>query len=101
MSKALAALQKFKVFPTMAKYMTDKVVLVAGGGTGIGFAIAKRFIDLDALVVITGRRESKLSDAVLELGHNASTSLETLLKAALRRELSNRFWRQRADWTYW
>ena len=52
--------------------MKDKVILVTGGGTGIGKAIAKRFIDLGAFVVITGRRESKLSDATEELGKNAS-----------------------------
>ena len=52
--------------------MKDKVVLVTGGGTGIGLAIANRFIDLGAFVVITGRRESKLSDAVEKLGSRAS-----------------------------
>lgn len=52
--------------------MKDKVILVTGGGTGIGKAIAQRFIDLGAFVVITGRRESKLSDATEELGKNAS-----------------------------
>lgn len=52
--------------------MKDKVILVTGGGTGIGKAIARRFTDLGAFVVITGRRESKLSDATEELGKNAS-----------------------------
>jgi len=70
---------------------------VVGNDVGIGFAIAKRFIDAGALVVITERRESKLSDAVSELGHNASTSLKTLLKPALLRGISKRLWRQRAD----
>lgn len=52
--------------------MKYRVVLVTGGGTGIGKAIAQRFIDLGAFVVITGRRESKLADATEELGENAS-----------------------------
>jgi len=52
--------------------MKDKVVLVTGGGTGIGKAIAQRFIDLGAFIVITGRRESKLSSAIEELGKNAA-----------------------------
>lgn len=52
--------------------MKDKVVLVTGGGTGIGKAIAKRFIQLGASVVIAGRRESKLSETAKELGAKAS-----------------------------
>ena len=52
--------------------MKDEVVLVTGGGTGIGKAIAQGFIDLGAFVVISGRRESKLSEATEGLGVNAS-----------------------------
>ena len=52
--------------------MQDNVVLVTGGGTGIGLAIAQRFIDLGAFVVITGRRESKLSVATEGLGKQSS-----------------------------
>ena len=52
--------------------MKDKVILITGGGTGIGKAIAKRFIDQDARVVITGRREDTLKSATSELGKNAT-----------------------------
>ncbi len=52
--------------------MKDKVVLVTGGGTGIGKAIAKCFVDLGAFVVITGRREAKLTKTAEELGKNVS-----------------------------
>lgn len=53
-------------------YMADKIVLVTGGGSGFGFAIAKRFVECGAKVIITGRNEKKLESAVKSLGNNAS-----------------------------
>lgn len=41
--------------------MKNTVILVTGGGTGIGKAITQRFIDSGAFVVITGRREAKVT----------------------------------------
>jgi uncharacterized oxidoreductase len=38
-------------------------VLVTGGGTGIGFALAERFIQAGSNVIICGRREDKLKEA--------------------------------------
>ncbi|MGY6647732.1 SDR family NAD(P)-dependent oxidoreductase [Wenyingzhuangia sp. IMCC45574] len=46
--------------------------LVTGGGTGIGLGISKAMIEAGAKVVITGRREAVLQEAVSELGANAS-----------------------------
>lgn len=47
-------------------------VAVTGGGTGIGFAVAARFASAGDQVMITGRRENLLKEAVGRLGANAS-----------------------------
>jgi NAD(P)-dependent dehydrogenase (short-subunit alcohol dehydrogenase family) len=36
--------------------LQGKVAVITGGNSGIGLAVAKRFVAEDALVVITGRR---------------------------------------------
>jgi len=47
-----------------------KVAVVTGASTGIGFAIAKRFVDEGAFVFITGRRQEELGEAVKAIGSN-------------------------------
>lgn len=46
------------------KNFKNKVVVITGGATGIGFALAKRFGKEGAKVVIGGIREHRLSEAV-------------------------------------
>lgn len=58
-----------------------KVTLISGGGTGIGFGAAKRFIDEGAKVVITGRREDKLKSACAELGDACTYSVGDVTSA--------------------
>ena len=36
-------------------YLSDKIVLVTGGGSGFGYEIAKRFVECGSKVIITGR----------------------------------------------
>ena len=43
--------------------IAHKTVLVTGGGSGIGLAIAKRFLDAGSQVVVCGRRADKLAEA--------------------------------------
>jgi citronellol/citronellal dehydrogenase len=48
--------------------LSDTVVLVTGGGTGLGFAAARELVACGASVVIAGRREEVLAAAADELG---------------------------------
>jgi 3-oxoacyl-[acyl-carrier protein] reductase len=45
-----------------------RIVVVSGGGTGIGLAVARRMSQAGDRVVIVGRRESVLKDAAAGLG---------------------------------
>lgn len=58
--------EKIKV--PAGQLMRGRRVLITGGGSGIGFAIAKRCLDEGAAVLITGRDELKLRGAKESLG---------------------------------
>ena len=48
--------------------LNDKRIVITGGGSGLGYAMAKKFVSEGAKVVISGRNESKLKKAVESLG---------------------------------
>jgi NAD(P)-dependent dehydrogenase (short-subunit alcohol dehydrogenase family) len=52
--------------------LNDKLAVITGGGTGLGFGIAKGFSEAGARVVITGRREEVLRNACSKLGKNVN-----------------------------
>src|ERR1700676_1414385 len=53
---------------TIMGKLQGKVAVVTGGTSGIGFAIAKRFVDEGAYVFITGRRQKELDEAAKAIG---------------------------------
>ncbi|GEK29224.1 SDR family oxidoreductase [Furfurilactobacillus siliginis] len=52
----------------MGTRLAGKVAIVTGGSLGIGYGIAKRFVDEGAKVVITGRHEDVGEKAAREIG---------------------------------
>jgi NAD(P)-dependent dehydrogenase (short-subunit alcohol dehydrogenase family) len=51
--------------------LENKVAVITGGNSGIGFATAKLFIAEGAKVIITGRKQASVEKAVEELGDQA------------------------------
>jgi len=58
----------------------DKVVVITGGNSGIGYAAAKEFKAHSANVIITGRREDALNKAAMELGVTGKLADQVNLK---------------------
>jgi NAD(P)-dependent dehydrogenase (short-subunit alcohol dehydrogenase family) len=52
--------------------LRNKRILITGGGTGLGKAMAARFLELGATVYICGRREEVLEDTAAELSARGS-----------------------------
>ena len=48
--------------------LTNKVAVITGGNSGMGLATARLFVQEGATVIITGRRERELDDAVRSIG---------------------------------
>ncbi|QWA11417.1 glucose 1-dehydrogenase [Sodalis ligni] len=51
--------------------LNGKIAVITGGNSGIGFAVAQRFVREGAYVFITGRRQGELDSAAASLGANA------------------------------
>ena len=53
-----------------SEYLKGRVALITGGTSGIGYSIAKAYLNAGASVIITGRNESKLRCAYNSLISN-------------------------------
>jgi len=51
--------------------LSGRTALITGGGSGIGLATAKCLAACGAKVILAGRREKELNDAVAEIGRSA------------------------------
>lgn len=49
-------------------YLTGRTALITGGTRGIGYAIAKQFLENDATVIVTGLTSQEVEDACQKLG---------------------------------
>jgi NAD(P)-dependent dehydrogenase (short-subunit alcohol dehydrogenase family) len=58
--------------------LRDKRILITGGGTGLGKAMARRFLELGATVYICGRRQQVLTQTVTELNPIAPARIHSL-----------------------
>src|SRR3546814_13152288 len=55
---------------------TGNTILVTGGGSGIGEALAQRFHDLGNTVIVAGRRQEALDRAIAGREHMAAMTLD-------------------------
>ena len=60
-------IHNLKKIPKMDLKLSDKIVFVSGSTAGIGFAIAKKFLEQGAQVIINGRTKEGVEKAVDEL----------------------------------
>jgi NAD(P)-dependent dehydrogenase (short-subunit alcohol dehydrogenase family) len=54
------------------KKLSNKTAVITGGNSGIGLATAQEFIAQGAKVIITGRNQKSIDEAIALLGENAS-----------------------------
>ena len=66
--------------------ITNKKILITGGASGIGFALAERFINDGNTVIICGRREAALNEAKAKLP-TLITKVCDLAETAVRESL--------------
>jgi gluconate 5-dehydrogenase len=70
--------------------LQGQTALITGGGTGIGFAVARGMHAAGARVVLVGRREPELSAAVRSLGPRAAYAVHDITELDTAGELVDR-----------
>jgi NAD(P)-dependent dehydrogenase (short-subunit alcohol dehydrogenase family) len=66
----------------MTQKLAEKIALITGGSSGLGFATAQRFVAEGAHVFITGRRQRELDAATQQLGSSATGVRSDISKLA-------------------
>ena len=77
--------------------LRDKRILITGGGSGLGAAMGRRFLELGAELVICGRRLELLEKAAAEMrtasGGNASAIACDIRDGAAVDAMMDQIWR--------
>ena len=71
-------------YPSYGEILTGKRILITGGSSGIGLAIAKKCVECGADVLITGRNKDKLDAAINEIGKQLTFSTVSSLESPKR-----------------
>jgi NAD(P)-dependent dehydrogenase (short-subunit alcohol dehydrogenase family) len=69
----------------MNKLLEGKVAVITGGGQRVGLGIAQEFVELGASVVVTGRRQTTLDNAIAVLGPKSTGIVADVSKLTWRR----------------
>ena len=59
--------------PTAGKALAGKVALITGASRGIGLAIAERFVEEGAQVILVSRKQDQLDDVAAQLRARGAT----------------------------
>lgn len=68
------------VMTDSGKMLEGKIALITGGSGGIGYAIAKQFIESGCKVIITGTNEQKLEKCQEQLGNDCRSLVLNMLE---------------------
>lgn len=68
------------VMTDSAKMLEGKIAMITGGSGGIGYAIAKQFIDSGCKVIITGTNQTKLQKCQEQLGDDCRSLVLNMLE---------------------
>ena len=71
--------------------INNKIAIITGGASGIGFAIAKKFVQNDIKVILIGRNKTRLKLACETLGNLADFVGCDLTKLTKLPEIVNSF----------
>jgi NAD(P)-dependent dehydrogenase (short-subunit alcohol dehydrogenase family) len=71
--------------------LSDKLAVVSGSTAGIGYAIAEALAKEGARVVVNGRTQAAVTEAVSKIGHGAVGFAGDLSNAAMASELARKF----------